>query len=111
MARLGWPRREAQARPNSPLFAGLCHLHLPRREAEIFLTGYSISLRAEVIHRLHELEQAHQAPRVPATSPRPSVSPPIWRTRRKLCRQQNEAMKPTAEVGAAVGKRTNYPQY
>lgn len=26
-------------------------------------------------------------------------------------RLQNEAMKPAAEVGTAVGKRINYPQY
>ncbi|WP_095119448.1 phage antirepressor KilAC domain-containing protein [Pseudomonas sp. Irchel s3f10] len=29
---------------------------LPRREVEILLTGYSVSLRAKVIDRLHELE-------------------------------------------------------
>lgn len=57
-----------------------------RREVEILLTGYSIPLRAKVIDRLHELENRPTRPRVfPATSLKPSVSPPIWRTRRKPC--------------------------
>jgi len=38
---------------------------LQRREVEVLLTGYCIPLRAKVIDRLHELEQAQQAPRVP----------------------------------------------
>ena len=45
--------------------------HLPRREVEILLTGYSIPLRARVIDRLHELEEQAKgaAFRVPQTLP------------------------------------------
>lgn len=40
---------------------------LPRREVEILLTGYSVKLRARVIDRLRELEEA--APAIPQTLP------------------------------------------
>lgn len=42
---------------------------LPRREVEILLTGYSVKLRARVIDRLRELEEASRAPAIPQTLP------------------------------------------
>ena len=60
-------------------------IHLARREVEILLTGYSIPLRAKVIDRLRIWSRRGSLRVFPATSLKPSVLPPIWRTRRKLC--------------------------
>jgi len=81
--------------------------NLPRREVQILLTGYSIPLRAKVIDRLHELEQAQQIPRVPRNLSEALRLAADLEDQKEALRLQNEAMKPAAEVGAAVGKRTN----
>lgn len=85
--------------------------NLPRREVEILRTGYSIPLRAKVIDRPHELEQAHQGPRLPRNFAEALRLAAELEDQKEALRLQNEAMKPAAEVGAAVGKRTIYPQY
>jgi hypothetical protein len=73
----------------------------------MLLTGYSIPLRAKVIDRLHELEQAQQGPRLPRNLSEALRLAADLEDQKEALRLQNEAMKPTAEVGAAVGKRTN----
>ncbi len=82
-------------------------IHLPRREVEILLTGYSIPLRAKVIDRLHELEQAQRPFTLPRNFSEALRLAAELEEQKEQLRLQNEAMKPAAEVGAAVGKRTN----
>jgi len=87
---------------------------LQRREVEILLTGYSVPLRAKVIDRWRELEaqaEAQQSPKLPTTFAEALGLAAELEEPKEQLRLQNEAMKPAAEVGAAVGKRTNYPQY
>lgn len=81
--------------------------NLPRREVEILLTGYSIPLRAKVIDRLHELEQAQRPFALPRNFSEALRLAAELEEQKEALRLQNEAMKPAAEVGAAVGKRTN----
>lgn len=80
---------------------------LQRREVEILLTGYSIPLRAKVIDRLHELEQAQRPFALPRNFSEALRLAAELEEQKEALRLQNEAMKPAAEVGAAVGKRTN----
>ncbi|WBL58845.1 Rha family transcriptional regulator [Stutzerimonas stutzeri] len=84
---------------------------LQRREVEILLTGYSIPLRAKVIDRLHELEQVQRPFALPRNFSEALRLAAELEEQKEQLHLQNEAMKPAAEVGAAVGKRTNYPQY
>lgn len=81
--------------------------HLQRREVEILLTGYSIPLRAKAIDRLHELEQAQRPFALPRNFSEALRLAAELEEQKEQLRLQNEAMKPAAEVGAAVGKRTN----
>ena len=86
------------------------YMRLPRREVEILLTGYSIPLRAKVIDRLHELERFHaqnQAPALPTTFAEALRLAAELEEQKEALRLQNEAMKPAATVGAAVGKLKN----
>jgi len=80
---------------------------LQRREVEILLTGYSIPLRAKVIDRLHELEQAQRPFALPRNFSEALRLAAELEEQKEALRLQNEAMKPAAEVGTAVGKRTN----
>lgn len=80
---------------------------LQRREVEILLTGYSIPLRAKVIDRLHELEQAQRPFTLPRNFSEALRLAAELEEQKEQLRLQNAAMKPAAEVGAAVGKRTN----
>lgn len=75
---------------------------LERREVEVLLTGYSIPLRAKVIDRLHELEQAQQAPRVRRNLYEALRLTADLEEQKEAPRLQNEAMKPAAEPWASA---------
>nr|WP_263011281.1 hypothetical protein [Pseudomonas otitidis] len=74
--------------------------HLPRREVEILLTGYSIPLRAKVIDRLHELEEQAKgaAFRVPQSLPEAlRLAAELTEQNEKLA-LENQEMAPKAVV-------------
>lgn len=74
--------------------------HLPRREVEILLTGYSIPLRAKVIDRLHELEEQAKgaAFRVPQSLPEAlRLAAELTEQNEKLA-LENKEMAPKAVV-------------
>ncbi|WP_083265678.1 Rha family transcriptional regulator [Metapseudomonas otitidis] len=74
--------------------------HLPRREVEILLTGYSIPLRAKVIDRLHELEEQAKgaAFRVPQSLPEALRLAAELAEKNEQLALENQEMAPKAVV-------------
>ena len=74
--------------------------HLPRREVEILLTGYSIPLRAKVIDRLHELEEQAKgaAFRVPQSLPEALRLAAELAEKNEQLALENKVMAPKAVV-------------
>lgn len=84
--------------------------NLPKDLTITLVSGYSVQMRYAITKRWMELE-AQQAPKLPTSFAEALRVAAELEEQKEQLRLQNEAMKPAAEVGAAVGKRTNYPQY
>lgn len=84
--------------------------NLPKDLTITLVSGYNVQMRYAITKRWMELE-AQQAPKLPTSFAEALRLAAELEEQKEQLRLQNEAMKPAAEVGAAVGKRTNYPQY
>jgi phage regulator Rha-like protein len=78
--------------------------HLPCREVEILMTGYSLPLRAKVIDRLYELEQAHKPAALPTTYLDALKALVASTEAQEALGLENEAMKQAAKIGEASGR-------
>lgn len=87
--------------------------HVGKRDSYVIVAQLSPEFTAKLVDRWQELETqvAQQSPRLPRNFAETLRLAADLEEQKEQLRLQNEAMKPAAEVGAAVGKRTNYPQY
>jgi len=79
---------------------------LPKDLTITLVSGYNVQMRYAITKRWMELE-AQQAPKLPTSFAEALRLAAELEEQKETLRLQNEAMKPAAEVGTAVGKRTN----
>lgn len=83
--------------------------HVGKRDSYVIVAQLSPEFTAKLVDRWQELEAqvAQQSPRLPRNFAEALRLAADLEEQKEQLRLQNEAMKPAAEVGAAVGKRTN----
>lgn len=80
--------------------------NLPKDLTITLVSGYNVQMRYAITKRWMELE-AQQAPKLPTTFAEALRLAAELEEQKEQLRLQNEAMKPAATVGAAVGKLKN----
>lgn len=80
--------------------------NLPNDLTITLVSGYNIQMRYAITKRWMELE-AQQAPKLPTTFAEALRLAAEQEEQKEQLRLQNEAMKPAAIVGAAIGKLKN----
>ena len=83
--------------------------HVGKRDSYVIVAQLSPEFTAKLVDRWQELEAqvAQQSPRLPRNFAEALRLAADLEEQKEQLRLQNEAMKPAAEVGAAVDKRTN----
>ncbi|MGP0173706.1 Rha family transcriptional regulator [Pseudomonas sp. NCHU5208] len=80
--------------------------NLPKDLTITLVSGYNVQMRYAITKRWMELE-AQQAPKLPTSFAEALRLAAELEEQKEQLRLQNEAMKPAAAVGAAVGKLKN----